>query len=164
MLSSIEIDKIMRNDPFTSRIYAGTVALDELPVMNNTSNGPLLYIVNTDPAHLPGTHWFAVYISSTTAAAAAAAPESKTSLNEHFDSAGQQPIERINNILLLNGPNYMYNSQRVQSYSSETCGYFCIMYAYYRARGVSFPSFLAMFTENLIQNEATVRYFFKMNF
>ena len=85
-------------------------------------------------------------------------------LNEHFDSSGYPPSEDIKSILISNGPNYMYNSNRVQSFTSETCGYFCIMYAYYRARGISFPKFLSMFSKNVSLNEALIKYFFKVNF
>ena len=149
MISNHEINAYVARDPYISQIYGGTLAIDELPRQQQQAR-PTLFIVNTDPAHLPGSHWLGVYVSDR---------------SEHFDSAGQQPLPRLKNFLASQSEYsvYMYNSMRIQDNSSYTCGLFCLMYAYYRSRGVSFNSFLSMFSSsNLEQNESVVKYFYKM--
>ena len=68
-----ELEQYMLNDPFIRKYYGGVVALDQLP---QKISKPKIFIVNSDPAALPGQHWYAVYF---------------TTINEHFDSAGFYP-------------------------------------------------------------------------
>ena len=149
MISNHEIDAYVSKDPFISRIYGGTLAINELPSLKQPH--PRIFIVNTDPSYKPGTHWLAVYVHER---------------SEHFDSAGQEPVlPRLDSFLLKQSPHkgYIYNSNRIQSTTSFTCGLFCLMYAYYRSRGVSYSSFLSMFTySDLEQNETVVKYFYRM--
>ena len=133
MISNHEIDAYVANDPYISAMYGGTLAIDELPKYEITQ--PTLYIVNTDPAHMPGEHWLSLLVGGNV-------------LNEHFDSIGNLPLPEVRNF--LNNQSkispykgyYVYNHIRVQSVVSVTCGLFSLMYAYYRSRNVSFASFL----------------------
>ena len=148
MISNHDINAYVARDPYISRIYGGTLAIDELPRTQQAR--PTLFIVNTDPAHLPGSHWLGVYVSDK---------------SEHFDSAGQPPLPRLKNFLSNQSLSsvYMYNNIRIQDSSSYTCGLFCLMYAYYRSRGLSFDTFLSMFSySDLEQNESVVEYFYRM--
>jgi hypothetical protein len=51
-MNTKEIDALMRNAPS----YRGTFSRDTIPDVTG------LMIVNTDPSHLPGTHWIAIFI------------------------------------------------------------------------------------------------------
>lgn len=171
MLSNWEIDAYVASDPYISAIYGGTVAIDQLPT--RLPSKPTLFIVNTDPSHLPGEHWLAILASDKTLEQAASLQHPVLSINEHFDSAGQAPGAEIQSFLnsfscvnkrvcTSSYKSYMYNHLRVQDFNSDSCGLFCLMFAYYRSRNVSFSSFLSMFSSDLSENESIVKYFYRM--
>lgn len=142
-LNTQQLAMYMLKDPYIREQFGGVLALDQLQF---TTFKPKIYIVNTDPHNEPGQHWFCLYISDTP---------------EHFDPVGNAPLFSVNNFLILNGPNYLYNSKRVQSYVSETCGLFCLFYCYFRCRSFSFKEIMSMFSNNLKLNEAIVIYFYE---
>lgn len=137
-----ELEQYMLNDPFIRKYYGGVVALDQLP---QKISKPKIFIVNSDPAALPGQHWYAVYF---------------TTINEHFDSAGFYPNAKLESELIVHGPRFMYNDRRVQAFRSESCGLFCLFYCYFRCRNVSFRKIMNMFSNNLQLNEHVVKYFY----
>ena len=139
-----ELEKYMLHDPFIRRYYGGVVAIDQLP---KHISKPSIYIVNSDPAGLPGRHWYAVFFSD---------------VNEHFDSAGFYPSKALEIELTAHGPRFLYNVNRVQAFHSDTCGLFCLFYCYFRCRGYSFSEIMKMFSENLHINEHLVKYFYKI--
>ena len=54
-----ELEHFMLNDPFIHSFYGGVVALDEIPPYVEK---PSIFIVNTDPAALPSTHWLSLFL------------------------------------------------------------------------------------------------------
>lgn len=139
-----ELAAYMLRDPYIRQYYGGVVALDQLPAQMNK---PAIYIVNSDPAELPGRHWFAVFF---------------TTVNEHFDSAGFYPNATLEDELIVHGPRFQYNNRRVQAYHSDTCGLYCLFFCYFRCRGYSFRDIMNMFSENLQVNEHVVNYFYDL--
>lgn len=133
----------MLKDPYIRLFYGGVIALDQLP---SVISKPSVYIVNTDPAHLPGTHWLAVYFDSP--------------VSEHFDSSGQKPPPSLELELIFHSSMYMYNTSRVQSFTSNTCGEFSLFFCYFRCRGFTFKEIMNMFTGNLEENENLVQLFY----
>ena len=186
MLSNHDIDSYVARHPHIASMYGGTLALDELP--RRQVSTPTLYIVNSDPSYKPGEHWLATFVglSSDTSQANGASHGHLASLNEHFDSAGRAPLVAMQDFLTEQSTQpparraassdssssskrntspsqgYMYNHVRVQDFNSDTCGMFCLMYIYYRSLGLSFSSFLSMFSSNLKENDSIVKYFYKM--
>lgn len=142
-LNTQQLASYMLNDPFIREQFGGVLALDQLQY---THLKPKIYIVNTDPQNEPGEHWFCIYLNC---------------IPEHFDPAGVIPMSIVKNYLIVNGPNFLCNRQRVQSYFSETCGLYCLFYAYFRCRNYSFQSILSMFSNNLLLNETIVKFFYK---
>ena len=134
----------MLKDPYIRQHFGGVLAVNEVPVLLTPDK---IYIVNTDPSDKPGRHWFVLYKSSR--------------FPEHFDPAGLQPVKDIHNVLVLNGPRYIYNTQRIQHYNSDTCGLFCLFFCYFRCRGYSFVDILNMFYKNLFLNEIIVIQFYE---
>ena len=108
---------------------------------------PSIFIVNTDPISLPGDHWIALYMDDTC---------------EHFDPDGFSPRPYFETYLMAKGSKYKYNGKRVQDYISETCGRFCLIYYYFRARNFTFEEILNMFTDNLKLNEIIVSTFYAL--
>lgn len=138
-----ELEAYMLNDPYIRHYYGGVVPLDKLPKRIDKQT---VFIVNTDPAHLPGKHWLAVFF---------------TNVNEHFDSSGFYPNSAIEKELITHGPKFCYNTKRVQAFYSDTCGLYCLFYCYFRCRGLSFREIIDMFTPNLHLNEHIVNQFYE---
>lgn len=142
-LNTIEIDRYLRNDPYTRRYYGGVKALDELDIVVMK---PTLFIVNHDPSNEPGSHWITLFIDS---------------IPEHFDPLGHEPIPTLKNYLIVNGPRFIVNTKRVQGYVSNSCGLFCLFYSYFRCRNYSYLDVMNMFSDNLTVNEFVVSCFYK---
>ena len=141
-MNTSQLEAYMLKDQYISQFYGGVVAADQLPLF---SSKPAVYIVNSDPISLPGSHWIAVFIDT---------------ICEHFDSAGFKPSPSFEQYLIIHGPKYLYNKERVQAFKSDTCGLFCLFYAYFRCRGHTFADIMNMFSDNLKLNEALVKTFF----
>ena len=135
----------MLNDPYISSFYGRVVALDQIPSLIEK---PTIFIVNTDPAALPGTHWLSVFFNF--------------GFNKHFDSSGHLLSLALQQELISQGPLYMYNTMRVQSFTSDTCGQFCLFFCYFRCRGYSFTEIMNMFTSSLELNESIVSLFYSL--
>ena len=123
----------------------GVVAVDELPLIVKK---PSIFIVNTDPRHLPGKHWIVVYVDQ--------------NVCEHFNSSGRQPNDEFSDYMTVQGPNYLYNTNRVQAIGSDTCVLYCLFYAYFRCRGFTFLEIVNMFSSNVYINETIVKTFYRL--
>ena len=124
--------------------YCGTFASDRLPT-NRTG----LMVSNTDPAHLPGTHWVAIYISK------------DRRCGEFFDSFGRPPGKHFTEYLDKNCSNWTYNRRQLQSVASKFCGHYCVLYCVWRHRGVDMSRFVNFFTRDTGFNDALVRRAFR---
>jgi hypothetical protein len=113
-MDSDEINCILRQH--VGPMFLGVFAADRIPMLNNFL---CCYIVNTDPASLPGKHWVAYFHISA---------KSK----EFFDSYGQPPTTYF----LPTYPKLMYNTKSFQSLTSNVCGHYCIFYLYRRCRSI----------------------------
>ena len=142
-LNSHELTAYMVKDPFIRKFFGGVLAIDELEYIVPE---PKIYIINTDPRHEAGEHWFSMFLFDTP---------------EHFDSSGYKPKPNVANYLMFHGPEYLFNTRRVQSFLSETCRVFCLFYCYFRCRGYSFSDVMNMFSDNLLMNEAIVKHFYE---
>ena len=100
------------------------------------------YIVNSDPSHLPGKHWMAVFYARPM---------------EFFDPLARPPTYyKLDDKLLIN---YIYNFKQVQGSFSELCGEFCIYYLYNRLKGVTMPAILQKLDNDFYVNDNIVRMF-----
>ena len=95
------------------KTFYGVYAEDQLPEVDNR---PLAIIVNTDPAHLDGTHWVAIYLT-------------KGRPGEFFDSFGNPPDKPVEEYLNRHSPQgWVYNTRPVQGLFSTLCGAYCVQY------------------------------------
>ena len=93
--------------------FFGVYAEDQLP---ETNVRPLALIANTDPAHLDGTHWVAIYLDH-------GRP------GEFFDSFGEPPDPPVKEYLNKHSPHgWLYNTRSVQGLFSSLCGAYCVQY------------------------------------
>ena len=110
-MNTIQLNEILSRDSFTKNIFLGTFAFDNLPTILNY---PTCLIINNQSSTQPGCHWIAAYFN-------------KNRTCEFFDSYGNSPaFFELSNYLKHNSTSIFYNKTRLQSYSSENCGYFCI--------------------------------------
>ena len=106
--------------PYGTRI----ICANELPAV--IEKRPVSYVVNTDPCGQPGKHWIAFHF-----------PE-RREICEFFDSLGRTPQHyhrRFENVLITNGPRYVYIKDRIQALDSDVCGQYCIYFVVQRHLG-----------------------------
>lgn len=112
--------------------FLGVFASDELP---SQVRYPCGLIANTDPGHLPGTHWVAMYIN-------------KNGQGEYFDSYGLQPlVKEHEKFLETNCSRWRHSTLTLQSLTSSVCGHFCMLFLHYRAKGYSFQKYLNLMNQ-----------------
>ena len=107
-MNNLELEEILQVYPV--KVYSS----DQLPAFIKTR--PQSYVVNIDPCSEIGSHWTVFHF-----------PEKGPC--EFFDSLGQKPEtyrRRFRNVLIANGPQYIYTSDRIQAEDSQTCGLYCI--------------------------------------
>ena len=136
-----QLEKAMRNDPILSGWrHTGVLAADELSLIKR----PGAYIVNTDPSHLPGQHWIALYISANGSI-------------EVFDSLGYHPNHYPFLKTYLEGKLFTYNDKRWQQSGTSTCGQFCLFYLYHKCRGWTLSHMIDFYrNSDLNENERLV--------
>ena len=120
--------------------FAGVFAKDQLTT--NMIKPNHFYIINLDDYNSPtnGTHWTAFYYYHNRI--------------EYFDSYGLKPPQ-----IISKNYKYIYNSSQLQSYSSKSCGYYCLYFIYHTFHGMSFYQIIKEFSlvdlefnQNLIIN------------
>ncbi len=134
-LSTSQLWAAVESDAAASKQFAGVLAADELlhaRVHQRPENRPRLYIANTDPSWLGGSHWIAVYI-----------PRDPNAPVEFFDSLGNRPEHystMLTQFLQRHTPastnGYIYCTRRLQNKRSAMCGMYCLYFAANRCRGV----------------------------
>lgn len=134
-MNTKEIDALMRNAPS----YRGTFSRDTIPDVTG------LMIVNTDPSHLPGTHWIAIFI------------DPRRQRGEYFDSFGRPPDEHFNNYMNAHCSNWIYNKRQLQSIVSKYCGYYCVVYCLLRSAGKDMISFIKIFSRDTGYNDVLIK-------
>ena len=134
-MNTVQIDRILKP---RIKNYLGTFSSDNLP--HETG----IFVSNTDPHHLPGTHWIAIYVSA------------DRQRGEYFDSFGRPPNRHFKNYLNTHCRYWTYNKRQLQSVASKFCGYYCVLYCMYRSRGVDVINFVNRFTRDTGFNDAIV--------
>ena len=95
---------------------------DQLPA--RVQNRAQSFVVNTDSCDREGAHWVAFHFPIEGPA-------------EFFDSFGRAPETYhpwIRSMLIANGPQYKFNTVRVQPEDGDTCGLYCVHFIKYRYR------------------------------
>ena len=126
-MNTREIDRTMRDDPFASKFYAGTYALDQLPQQLKANS---LYIMNLSKISHEGSHW--VQIGTVNG-------------STFFDSFGRPPPQEIIANLLSVGGEILWSDAVVQSPISQSCGYHVLLVSFLQARGYSMHEILSQF-------------------
>lgn len=128
--------------------YNGVYPRDLLPHSIHT---PLAFVVNTDPHTRPGTHWTAIYIN-----------EKKEA--DFFDSYGRPPNSDSKSFIQRNSRTSRFCNISLQSLTSTVCGQYCVIFLFFRSRGVSMAQFLNIFTNSTVLNDRLIGLLFKEYF
>lgn len=146
-MDTVELTAIMEKDRYAKEKFIGVYAADFLRKLKITQL-PVCFIGNTDPSWKPGTHWLAFYI------------DHGNNL-EFFDSYGQHPSRYpiVSEFISSYAGKIKMNNFQVQSYSSSTCGQFCLYFLLWRCRDISFSRIVNSFDRCTHANDILVTTF-----
>lgn len=122
-------------------------ACDLLPKL--PQKGDVIIIVNTDTSEKPGTHWQAVWITTTI---------KKERISYFFDSYGRPPYNTyIRSFIKNNSNKTTWNNKQIQSFHSYACGEYCCLFALSMVQSQSLKCFFRQFGGNFDTNDQTVQ-------
>ena len=107
---------------------------------------PSAIVVNTQSENQEGEHWLAMYFD-------------KNRFCEFFDSFGLGPdYYNLELYVKTFASDLHFNNSQLQSYDSDTCGYYCIHFILLKSRGFSLLEIVSMFDkEDLKNNDNIIR-------
>jgi len=139
-MNSLQINSLLSE----FKCFIGTYPLDLLPE-KQLKQRPCALIVNTDKSTKPGEHWVAIFLSDNGSA-------------EYFDSFGLMPIH--NEILMFlrknKIKNLIYNSNQIQSITSNTCGAYCVLFVKFKCLKLKFCDLINCFSNNKYNNDIKI--------
>lgn len=138
-MNELELTKYLKSDPLTRLKFRGVMSYDELCCFNDKSG---IFVINLDVSTGPGTHWVCLFLGS--------------EISEYFDSLGNPPL-KLETFLMDRGCKYIYNTKKVQSDNSDVCGDYCILFSFFRCRGICFEDFLSFFSNDLMSNDEMIK-------
>lgn len=111
--------------------FLGVFSSDQLPPLQDVRR-PSGLIVNSDPAHKPGTHWLAIHYG-------------KDGKDEFFDSYGKSPTSYVKSWEEHLNPRYRYNRRILQGDETTVCGHYCVFYLKQKNLGRTMESVVKCF-------------------
>lgn len=151
-MNTEQIDSILRKDEYCGQLFKGVFARDQFVSARITFPG--IYVCNTDKMTQPGMHWVAVYFDN----------KGKC---DYFDSYGLPPLfNDLNHKIMSLDKYYVYNNNRIQSFDTNTCGIYCVLYALMRSRGETLSETISTFllVNTTHERDHVVKYFYDHNF
>lgn len=126
-MNSLELDRILRRNSVTRKVYCGVHPSDQIPVPRHY---PCAMVVNLDDSSEPGTHWVAMYMPNKQHV------KYYDSFGEDlFGDNGMENIKKYVNkhFLFVSRPNFA-----IQNPKSNTCGFYTLYFIYMSALRVPF--------------------------
>ena len=141
-LSTTDIIQHLQQHPS----FGGCFPLDKIPPITHY---PCSIVVNTEKAGEKGEHWVALFM--------------ERGLCCYFDSLGFPILEKeLCQYLQRTYTSVIYNKTTIQDWSSELCGYFCILFVEQVNSVESYASFVQQFNPyELKQNDVILHSLFK---
>ena len=132
MTSTTDLKTLAVQFPYLRRYFIGVYSIDTLP--KKLSSYPAALIINSDPSHLPGQHWVALFVESKCVA-------------EYFDPYGISPIGQIYKFAQRVSSTLIFNKWWIQPPDSSSCGLYCLYFLVARSNGTTFKDFLKHFKD-----------------
>ena len=114
-MDNFQLTRIATLHSHTQPFFGGVLNPDTLP--KTVTKYPIFFFCNSDLSQEKGSHWLLIYLKGVNSAPI------------FFDSIGKKPEEYnslIQNFLIMQGPDYLINEQRVQAYNTSSCGMYCL--------------------------------------
>jgi hypothetical protein len=144
-MNTNQINKVLFTDKYTRKIFGGTYPIDKLP---KRVQYPSCFVINNQPSYQTGEHWVAVYFT-------------KNKNAVFFDSYGNNPsFYKLTKFVKNNSKMFEYNHKQIQSYLSEYCGYYCLLFLLFISRENTLTDFLSFF-KNPVKNDLMIKNFLK---
>ena len=150
-----QLEKILRSDPYTSKLFRGVYPIDRLP---KAIKFPAALIANTQPSDQEGEHWVSFYLLSERE-------------GDFFDSYGHPPgsldpkfRKWMTSVVSKKNAQLFYNQRRVQGPLSSTCGHYCLYFLLLRARGVSSEDIIKRLGPEPMYSDFLVKQFIECHF
>lgn len=151
-MNNIELEHCLKTNNFTKKIFCGVYPANVFGKLRKIKKG--FYIANTAPESLDFGHWVGFNV--------------KKSTIEVFDSSAILFLKNKyfkkfvkNNV----GYRFIYNKNMIQDPKSDVCGYYCLIFALYRAQNKSFFNFVNIFDKtDLKKNDYLITKLFNKNF
>ena len=142
-LTTLQLNKRLKKNPVTKKMFIGTFPGCVLP---STNAKQYSFITNTDLHHQSGEHWNAWMV--------------KGKRIIFFDSFGRDPRDTSfpdnYKYIVEKFDNLEYSKIRIQSFTSVTCGYFCMHFIYVLSLGLDLEFFLNDYSNNFMENDEFV--------
>ena len=138
-LSTNEIYELISRNKKALKVFHGVFSADQIPKL------PLgkCIIVNCCTADRLGIHWVSLYRKS-------------NKIIELFDSTGNKP-RFYQDIVWPKCEIIQYNVNRIQAKNTSSCGFFCMIYCYYKEQNLNLKNIISKFKlSNLIKNDIKV--------
>ena len=150
-LSTLDLENFVDKfaDEKTKVAFLGVFPINCLP--RNISRLPVLFIVNTNSANLPGQHWKAVYVS-------------ENRIGEIFDSLATIVSLRLEQWMNCFTKRWTLSKYTLQNPLSPTCGGYVLYYIMTRLKHKSMNSCISVFKNDIVYNDIFVERFFNEHF
>lgn len=145
-MNTQEIQKCMKK--INPCLEFNVFAANRIPMI---IEAPVYIITNLDPDTKQGSHWVAINIDV-------------NGIGQYFDSYGRPPTSQHKLFLFRNTRKWFYNNKLLQSYYTSVCGQYCLMYLYFKYKGMSMHEFLEGFSNNTLYNDVLINSMFNAIF
>ena len=144
-LSTLEIDRILKNNPVTKKEFIGTFPACIVP----TPRDRYAFITNTHSHEKPGEHWNSWVVDKDSVL--------------FFDSFGRDindpTLPDYYRDFIGSFRNVRFTSVQIQDFKSIACGYFCIHFIYVMSLDLSYEHFVNDYSSDLKLNDVIVNNF-----
>ena len=139
-LTNTYLDRVLKIISVTKRTYIGSFPSCFQP---RTEKIVYSFISNTDDHYSGGQHWCAWVVRNNTIF--------------FFDSFGREPwdatLPRNFRKIVDSFDSVQYSTRRIQNWTSQACGYFCIHFIYVLSLGLEYKNFLDEYSKDFITND-----------
>ena len=143
-MNSVQIEKILKSNHQTHKIHLGVFARDELPKIDKY---PCCFVLNTAKRSHPGKHWLAFYYDS-------------NKVCNFFDSYGNEPsFFDLDSYIASTSIKVVINKKPIQSWISQNCGFYCVLFLILRSSGHSMVKISNLFYDKTEKNDEMIEKF-----
>ena len=134
---SDQLQSIINSDSRTCHQFLGVFAADLIP---QNMSGNTMATVNCCNHNMGGEHWIALFMNN-------------NGCLEFFDSYALSPNTYNLKSKLPKTSQIVCNKKRIQGMFTEVCGYYCLYYIYFKARGYQMGVITEKFSNDFPHND-----------